>query len=152
MHAAVLDAAVDAHVVIMAAAVADYAPAHVAEQKIAKSDAPMTVTLERTPDILSELGRQTDRDTRILVGFAAETSDVVVKARSKRLRKHADLIVANDVSAEGVGFEVDTNAVTIVGGDGEETVSLRSKAHVADAVLDSVERIIKRQTSGTARV
>jgi phosphopantothenoylcysteine decarboxylase/phosphopantothenate--cysteine ligase len=144
MHKAVLDRAAQADVVIMAAAVADYAPAERAAQKVHKTDESMTLVLRRTPDILADLGRMRSAGVRgpVLVGFAAETDDVVARASAKRERKHADLIVANDVSRTDAGFEVDTNAVTIVGPDGAETLPLMSKARVASAILDRVEKLL----------
>lgn len=145
MHAAVLDAARDADLVIMAAAVADYAPAQVADGKIAKGDAPLTLTLERTPDILADLGsRRAAEDGRgpVLVGFAAEAGDVARKARDKRIRKQVDLVVANDISLPDRGFDVETNAVTLIDADGEAAVPLASKARIADAILDRVERAL----------
>jgi len=83
----------------------------------------------------------------VLVGFAAETGDLLRKAREKRARKHVDLIVANDVTMPGAGFEVDTNAVTIIGADQEQTLPLQSKARVAEAILDRVERLLKTRTA-----
>lgn len=148
MHRAMLEASAQADVIVMAAAVADYAPTQVASDKIAKSDAPLTVTLERTPDILTDLGGRPGREQQVLVGFAAETSDVLAKARAKRVRKQVDFIVANDVSAEGVGFEVETNAVTIVGADGDRVVSLRSKGDVAEAILDAVGPLVAARCAG----
>jgi phosphopantothenoylcysteine decarboxylase/phosphopantothenate--cysteine ligase len=151
MHAAVMRAAERADVVIMAAAVADYTPAQPSHGKIAKTDAPMTLTLERTRDILAELGSRRGGASPVLVGFAAETDNVLAKARDKRARKKADLIVANDVSQEGVGFDGDTNAVTIIGEDGEQPVALRSKAEVAALILDRVEQVLARRASAPAR-
>ena len=143
MHAAVMRASERADVVVMAAAVADYAPAEAAGGKIAKSDGPMTLTLERTRDILADLGaRRGSGASPILVGFAAETSDAIARARAKRERKQVDLVVANDVSQPGVGFEGDTNAVTIVGPDGDDAIPLQSKARVAGHILDRVERLL----------
>ncbi|HTM02596.1 MAG TPA: bifunctional phosphopantothenoylcysteine decarboxylase/phosphopantothenate--cysteine ligase CoaBC [Vicinamibacterales bacterium] len=145
MHAAVVAEAASADVVIMAAAVADYTPADTAGQKIAKGDAPMTLTLRRTPDILAELGDMRSRlgtATPLLVGFAAETHDVVARAQDKRRRKKLDLIVANDVSRSDRGFEAATNAVTIIGPDDEAEVPLQSKSGVAAAILDRVERLL----------
>lgn len=149
MHAAVLRSAEHADVVIMAAAVADYTPVAAAPEKISKSDQPLTLTLERTPDILADLGKMSSRRTTplVLVGFAAETRDVLAKAREKRVRKHVDLIVANDVSAAGAGFDVDTNAVTIIGADREETLPLQSKTRVADAILDRIEQLLNARTT-----
>ena len=154
MHAAVMRLAPAADVVVMAAAVADYAPAAPATGKIAKTDAPLTLTLERTRDILADLGalplrRESGRP--LLVGFAAETGNAVAKAREKRVRKQVDLIVANDVTQEGVGFDVPTNAVTIVAEDGEQVVPLTSKERVAGIILDRIEQHVGR-TQGTSRV
>ena len=145
MRDVVLRAAEHADAVIMAAAVADYTPVAPAEEKIAKTDAPLTLTLQRTPDILADLGRVSARRPTplVLVGFAAETGDLLRKAREKRARKHVDLIVANDVTTPGAGFEVETNAVTIIGADQEQTLPLQSKARVAEAILDRVEQLLK---------
>ncbi len=153
MHAAVMRAAEHADVVIMAAAVADYSPVESAAEKIAKSSEPLTLTLQRTPDILADLGRASARrgTPLVLVGFAAETGDLLTKAREKRARKNVDLMVANDVTAPGAGFDVDTNAVTIIGADGEEALPVQSKARVADAILDRVEQLLKARSTASAR-
>ncbi len=153
MHEAVMTRAADAAVVIMAAAVADYTPIARAPQKLAKGDEPLTLMLKRTPDILADLGARREADQRgpLLVGFAAETEDVVSRAAAKRERKHADLIVANDVSRSDAGFEADTNEVTIVGEDGAEAVPLQSKARVAAAILDRVEKLLTRRTTHAYR-
>jgi phosphopantothenoylcysteine decarboxylase/phosphopantothenate--cysteine ligase len=150
MHAAVMAEAAAAEVVIMAAAVADYTPAAPADQKIAKHDGPLTLTLHRTPDILAELGDLRSRlggARPLLVGFAAETEAVGEKAREKRARKKVDLMVANDVSRSDRGFDAETNAVTIIAADGETDVPLQSKAAVAAAILDRVEALFERQES-----
>jgi phosphopantothenoylcysteine decarboxylase / phosphopantothenate---cysteine ligase len=146
MYEAVMRVVHDADVVVMAAAVADYTPAARASDKIAKSDGPMTITLQRTKDILAELGaiREQRKSTHpVLVGFAAETSDVLQRAQEKRNRKHVDLIVANDVSRTDAGFEAETNAVTIVGEDGKQEYALQSKDTVAAVVLDRVEALLR---------
>ncbi len=115
MRDAVVPRAAQADVVIMAAAVADYAPSGAAPGKIHKESDTLTLTLVRTPDILAELGRQrAGSDRPLLVGFAAETDDVVAGARRKQREKGIDLVVANDVSRTDVGFEVDANEVTLV--------------------------------------
>jgi phosphopantothenoylcysteine decarboxylase/phosphopantothenate--cysteine ligase len=148
MRQAVTARAATADVVIMAAAVADYAPSGAAPQKIHKDQDSLTLTLVRTPDILGELGtRRAGGDRPILVGFAAETDDVVAQARRKRREKGVDLIVANDVSRTDAGFEVDTNEVTIVSADGEEVIPLQSKAGIANHVLDRVEAILRTRAS-----
>ncbi len=82
----------------------------------------------------------------MLVGFAAETQDVVTRATEKREKKHADLIVANDVARTDAGFDVDSNAVTIVGAEGVESLPLQSKARVAAEILDRVERLLSART------
>ncbi|PYR67481.1 MAG: bifunctional phosphopantothenoylcysteine decarboxylase/phosphopantothenate--cysteine ligase CoaBC [Acidobacteria bacterium] len=153
MHAAVMRAAEHADVVIMAAAVADYAPVNPASDKIAKSHEPLTLTLQRTPDILADLGQASARRATpvVLVGFAAETSDLLAKARDKRARKNVDLIVANDITAPGAGFDVETNAVTIIGADREETLPVQSKTRVAEAILDRIEQLLESRAAATAR-
>jgi phosphopantothenoylcysteine decarboxylase/phosphopantothenate--cysteine ligase len=154
MHAAVMSEAANADVVIMAAAVADYTPADPVAAKIAKADAPLTLTLRRTPDILADLGALRARqagDRPVLVGFAAETDHVIAKARDKRARKQIDLIVANDVSQPDRGFDVATNAVTIIDDGGEQHVPIQSKDGVAAIILDRVEQILRARASAAAR-
>jgi phosphopantothenoylcysteine decarboxylase/phosphopantothenate--cysteine ligase len=158
MHESVMQLAADADVVIMAAAVADYTPAHRERGKMTKGDGPLTLTLQRTRDILADLGsmRLAMSESKgslrpVLVGFAAETHDVVARAREKRTRKHVDLIVANDVSLPDRGFDSETNAVTIVAADGETQVPLQSKDRVAAIVLDRVEALLERGTRATSR-
>ena len=144
MHAAVVARAATMDVAVLAAAVADYAPVARAPQKVPKGDETVTLVLTKTPDILADLGarRLSSGEGPLLVGFAAETQDVVARAQAKRLGKHADLIVANDVSRADAGFDVETNAVTIVGPDAAEPLLLQSKARVAAAILDRVERLL----------
>ncbi|MGA3148784.1 MAG: bifunctional phosphopantothenoylcysteine decarboxylase/phosphopantothenate synthase [Acidimicrobiales bacterium] len=142
MEAAMLRHAGPADVVVMAAAVADFRPKLAAGSKLHKSDGVPELILEPTPDILSELGRRR-REGQVLVGFAAETDQVAERAVGKLVAKGVDLMVANDVSAEGAGFDHDTNEVTIFGADGSvDTVSLRTKASVADAILDRVSALL----------
>jgi len=102
-------------------------------------------------DLLGDLGRRrlTSGHGPVLVGFAAETDDLVKRATAKLEQKHADLIVANDVSRSDAGFDVDTNAVTIVGGGGAETLPLQSKSRVAAEVLDRVERLLLPDPHGS---
>jgi phosphopantothenoylcysteine decarboxylase/phosphopantothenate--cysteine ligase len=124
-------------VVVMAAAVADFRPVSAAGQKIKKDDGIPEIVLEPTTDILAALGAR-KRPGQTIVGFAAETNDVERNARVKLTRKRADLIVANDVSAPGAGFEHDTNAVVIVSHTSSTTVALSDKREVARAVVDAV--------------
>ena len=149
MHEAVLLRADTMDVVIMAAAVADYAPADPALQKISKDRESLTLVLHRTPDILGDLGsRRLARGSGpVLVGFAAETEDVVRRAGAKRDKKHIDLIVANDVSRDDAGFDVDVNEVTIIGPEGADHLPLQSKAKVAAAVLDRIEKLLTSRSS-----
>src|SRR5215831_12390900 len=130
MHQAVMSRAGSVDVAIMAAAVADYTPAQRNPQKVPKGGESMTLVLVKTPDILGDLGyrRLASGKGPLLVGFAAETENVVTRAIEKRERKHADVIVANDVSRTDAGFDVETNAVTIVGPAGAETLPLQTKA------------------------
>jgi phosphopantothenoylcysteine decarboxylase/phosphopantothenate--cysteine ligase len=138
MEAAVLEAAESADVVVMAAAVADFRMKAPADSKLSKSDGVPELVLEPTPDILAELGRRR-RPGQVLVGFAAETHDVMARATAKLRAKNLDFMVANDVSAPDVGFDHDTNAVTIMSVDGtSRAIPLASKLEVAHAILDSV--------------
>ena len=144
MHDAVLAKLEAATVVIKAAAVADYRPKHVAGRKLKKDETVPAVTLESTPDILAEVGKRKGR--RILVGFAAETEDLVANARKKLQRKNLDLMVANDVSQPGAGFDSDTNLVKILDArGGVEELPLQTKRWVADRVLDRVVGLLKQR-------
>lgn len=138
MQAAIESRADALDVVVMAAAVADFRPVAPATGKLKKESGAPTIVLEPTPDILAGLGAR-KRPGQLLVGFAAETDDLLANAAAKVARKHLDLIVANDVSAPGVGFGHDTNAVTILGPSGVlSTLALTEKHAVAEAVLDRV--------------
>jgi len=144
MHEAVVSRAGDMHVVVMAAAVADYAPVNPAGQKVQKRGDELTLVMRKTPDILGELGLRRLSSGRgpVLVGFAAETENVLAHAVQKREQKHADIIVANDVSRSDAGFDVEQNAVTIIGADGVAELPLQSKARVAAEILNRVERLL----------
>lgn len=141
MQAAIVPVAADHDAVIMAAAVADFRPAHPADRKIKKGDSAPTIELAPTHDFLVDLGAAKP-DGQVLVGFAAETDDVLANARGKLARKRLDLIVANDVAAPGAGFEHDTNEVVILRADGTQRhVPMADKRVVADAVLDEVRAV-----------
>jgi phosphopantothenoylcysteine decarboxylase/phosphopantothenate--cysteine ligase len=138
MERALGQACPGADVVIMAAAVADFRPKVAALSKLSKEDGLPELVLEPTPDILAGLAARREPG-QVLVGFAAETHDVQERGRRKLARKGVDLLVVNDVSAPGAGFDHDTNAVSILGAEGGSTeVALTSKNAVAHAVLDSV--------------
>ena len=148
MRDAVVPRAAQADVVIMAAAVADYTPSDAAPRKIHKDSDTLTLTLVRTPDILAELGRQRAGKGRpMLVGFAAETDDVVAGARRKQREKGIDLVVANDVSRTDIGFEVDANEVTLVTPSGEETLPRQIKSAIALQIVQRIETLL---LAGTA--
>lgn len=138
MFDAVMDAFDSVDVVIKAAAVADYRPKICAEQKIKKNDSEFTVVLEKNPDILFHLG-QNKKEGQILVGFAAETNDLIKHAKQKIEKKNLDMIVANDVTAKGAGFNVDTNIVKLLYPSGAiEECQQMTKREVADIILNKV--------------
>jgi phosphopantothenoylcysteine decarboxylase/phosphopantothenate--cysteine ligase len=141
MEAALQRLAASADVVVMAAAVADFRPVHAAEGKLKKDQGIPQIVLEPTPDILAGLGAA-KFPGQVLVGFAAETADLVANAAAKLERKHLDLVVANDVGAPGVGFQHDTNAVTLLRADGScRVVELADKRSIARAVVDTLVEI-----------
>lgn len=145
MRDAVMARAAGQDVIVMAAAVADYMP-DAAPEKIAKERDSLTLVLRRTPDILEGLGRERAEGRlpgTLLVGFAAETRDVVARARDKRRRKRVDLVVANDVSRTDAGFEVDANAVVLVAEDGEQELALAPKTEIARGIVDRIERLLE---------
>ncbi len=137
--------AVEAHVepatiVVAAAAVSDFRPAETSPSKMKKDSGPVRLDLVRTPDILQGLGAA--KGTRVLVGFAAESEDLVANARQKLESKNLDLVVANDVTAEGAGFGGDTNAVVLLKRDGSRVdVPVASKREVAERILDEVRAL-----------
>jgi phosphopantothenoylcysteine decarboxylase/phosphopantothenate--cysteine ligase len=159
MRDAVLEAMVDlaADALVMAAAVADFRPAHVVDTKLTR-DSPLTLELEPTEDILAEVGRRVaSLDPRpFIVGFAAETGSLD-RIADKLRRKGADLLIANDVTEPGSGFGTDTNRVVLLAPDGtRDELPLLTKREVADRILDRVaaaldERDARAHTAGTAR-
>ena len=146
MHAVVMDAATAADAVIMAAAVADFAPRGGGRASKIEKGGGLALDLERTPDILAELGAGRRGGRPVLVGFAAQTGDPVAAAREKCVNKHVDLIVANDVTAPGSGFDVPTNQVTLVTASAVDPLPLLPKAEVAARVLDRVETLLQAAT------
>ncbi|MBR4540092.1 MAG: bifunctional phosphopantothenoylcysteine decarboxylase/phosphopantothenate--cysteine ligase CoaBC [Clostridia bacterium] len=131
----------EADAVIQAAAPADFTPVVVADQKIKKQgDGDLTLTLRQTPDVAAQVGKM-KRPGQTLVGFAAETNDVLQNAEGKLTKKNLDMIVANDVTAPGAGFDVDTNIVTFVTHDGKETLPCLPKKQVAEELLDRVMKL-----------
>jgi phosphopantothenoylcysteine decarboxylase / phosphopantothenate---cysteine ligase len=150
-----LDNAVkDADVVVMTAAVADYRPAKVADQKLKRRaiGQKMTIELVANPDLLAALGAKRKGKTPLLVGFAAETHDVIANAKAKLASKKCDLVVANDVAEPGSGFAVDTNHVQLVDASGVTDVPPGPKAEVAHRILDKIVSLRSgSQAPGTSR-
>jgi phosphopantothenoylcysteine decarboxylase/phosphopantothenate--cysteine ligase len=148
LHDAILHAAQAADALVMAAAVADYRPATVSEQKIKKqlqADETLTVPLTRNPDILLAVYEQRQHINlpRVVVGFAAESENLLANAQSKLERKGLDMLVANDITAPDAGFNVDTNRVTLLYRDGYTVpLDLTSKANVAETVVAEVARLL----------
>ena len=145
LEAALTHAAASADAIIMAAAVADYRPAKPAAHKLKRGQLGATteLALVANPDLLAGLGtRRGAKPTPLLIGFAAETRDVVANAQAKLAAKRCDLIVANDVSEPGAGFAVDTNRVTLVGHDGVTELPAGSKAEVAHRILDRLAAML----------
>jgi len=142
MRQAVLEQRATCDVILKAAAVLDYKPRQTSAHKIKKLEEIQTLELVRNPDILAELGCSKQDRRCLLVGFAAETQDLLANASEKLRQKNIDMIVANDVSREDAGFEVDTNAVRLIYRDGHvEELPLMTKQEVADHILDRVKRL-----------
>ena len=146
MRGAVMDEIKGATVFIAAAAVSDYRPAERADSKIKKSGESLTLMLEPTPDILAEVSK-VKRDGLLVIGFAAETDNVLANARSKLERKRLDAIVSNDVSRDGAGFDTGTNIITIITRACDEPIELplMSKRDAADHIIDEVVRLRGRR-------
>lgn len=143
MYNAVLENLDDNQVVIKSAAVADYKPKNYSNKKIKKSDDDLSIELERNKDIAYEIGKI--KKDKILVGFAAETNDLIENAKGKIKKKNLDFIVANDLTKKGAGFGVDTNIVKIIDKDGNITEYPKmKKEEVADVILDNVNKLLQR--------
>ncbi len=144
MRRAVNERAAETNIVIMAAAVADYRAATTSAMKIKRGSEHLTLELEPTPDILAELSRS--KGNRLVIGFAAETDRLAENARAKLARKGADMMVANDVTQEGAGFDTDTNIVTLFLRDGREIALPKlSKLEVAHRILDAALELQRRR-------
>ncbi|MBT2691392.1 bifunctional phosphopantothenoylcysteine decarboxylase/phosphopantothenate--cysteine ligase CoaBC [Bacillus sp. ISL-55] len=146
MYQAALEHFAEVDVLIGTAAVADYRPKYIYEEKMKKKEGDQALELERTKDILFELGQR--KKDQVIVGFAAETNDVENHAKGKLAKKHADMIVANNVKQEGAGFGADTNIVTIYKKDGANiALPLMPKADVARNILTEVVQLLKKDES-----
>jgi phosphopantothenoylcysteine decarboxylase/phosphopantothenate--cysteine ligase len=149
MRQAVLDHFAAADVVIKTAAVADFRPSLVAQDKVKKDVAELNIPLERNPDILAELGQH--KGARILVGFAAETRDLLDNARQKVQGKNLDFIVANDISDPSIGFASDDNRVHILDAAGKiEELPTMAKQHLAGTILDRVQNLLSLRHGGVS--
>jgi len=148
MRRAVLDHFDECSVVIKAAAVSDYRPKISSQRKLKKSETPTSLELERTVDILKEVGKR--KGDRILIGFAAETENLISNAKEKLKEKNLDLIVVNDVSKAGAGFGVDTNQVKILFPSGEvKDLPLMSKEEVSEIILNEIAHLLKQRDKGS---
>ncbi len=139
MYDAVTEAAADADIVVKAAAVADYRPSNVADEKIKKKDGDMSIQLERTDDIIGTLGAN-KRDGLYLCGFSMETENMLENSEAKLKKKNLDMIVANNVKVDGAGFGTDTNVVTLITREGIEELPIMSKKEVAEEIFSHILR------------
>lgn len=128
-------------IIIKAAAVADYRPSNVSEEKMKKKDGDMSIPLERTTDILKYLGEH-KKDNQFLCGFSMETENMLANSREKLKKKNLDMIAANNLKVEGAGFQTDTNVITLITNSEEIELPLMSKEDVAGAILDKIMEII----------
>ena len=145
LYQAMMVHAPQADIVIQAAAPADFTPDTVAEQKIKKQgDGMLTLSFRQTPDVAAAVGKN-KRPGQVLIGFAAETNDVMKNAGAKLKKKNLDMIVANDVTAPGAGFDVDTNIVTFVTAEKKETLPCLPKTQVADELLDRALKLMQKR-------
>jgi len=127
--------------------VADFRPQFVSQEKVKKDAAELSIPLERNPDILAELGQR--KGQRVLVGFAAETQDLLANAAQKVRQKQLDFIVANDISDPDIGFASDENRVHILDAAGQiEELPTMAKVHIADHILDRVQTVLTQRTGG----
>ena len=136
MYQAVMEDADDADILILAAAVADYRPKTVADNKMHKKDGDLSIELERTRDILASLGKK-KKPGQVLIGFTMETEELIERARAKMKKKNCDYMIANNLKTPGAGFRGDTNVVTIISADGrdENALGLLSKEETAEEIL-----------------
>ena len=145
MHKAVLQHYKSARVIIKAAAVADYRPKIVANEKIKKEGKTLFIELERNPDIIAEIGKK--KGNRILVGFAMETQNLLTNARGKLVKKNMDMIVANNLRQEGAGFRTDTNIITVIDRAGKtESLEKMTKIDAAGVILNRIKKLISEKS------
>lgn len=138
MYEAVMAEREDADIIVMTAAVADYRPAVVSDQKVKKKDGDLSIPLTRTQDILGTVG-PAKRDGQFVCGFSMETQNMLENSRAKIVKKNLDMIVANNLKVAGAGFGTDTNVITIITPDSEKEFPLMSKQEAADRILDEIK-------------
>lgn len=138
MYEAVMAEREDADIIVMTAAVADYRPAVVSDQKVKKKDGDLSIPLTRTQDILGTVG-PAKRDGQFVCGFSMETQNMLENSRAKIVKKNLDMIVANNLKVVGAGFGTDTNVITIITPDSEKEFPLMSKHEAADRILDEIK-------------
>jgi phosphopantothenoylcysteine decarboxylase/phosphopantothenate--cysteine ligase len=147
MHKAVMENYKKATIIIKAAAVADYRPKEFSKDKIKKTEKILSLNMEKNPDIIEEIGK--NKGSRILVGFAMETKNLLANAREKLNKKNMDLIVANDLRQDGAGFQTDTNVIAIIDNKGKtESLSRMSKTEAAEEILNRVKSLVKKKDDG----
>lgn len=144
MYQEVTAAAETADIVVMAAAVADYTPATVADQKIKKKDGDMSIPLKRTKDILLSLGER-KKPGQVICGFSMETEKLLENSAAKLAKKNADMICANSLTQEGAGYQVDTNILTLITREGNEQLPLMSKLEASHRILDRIGQLLKEK-------
>ena len=137
MYEAVTSVSNEQDIIVKAAAVADYRPARISEEKVKKSDGQMSIELERTDDILKFLGEH-KRAGQFLCGFSMETQNVIDNSRAKLAKKNLDMIVANNLKVAGAGFGTDTNVITLIAKDFEKELPLMSKKEAAGCILNAI--------------
>ena len=143
MYQAVMECAKEQDIIVKAAAVADYTPAHTADEKIKKSEGELSLALEKTTDILAELGK--NKCNTVLCGFSMETEHMLENSRAKRKKKNLDMIAANNLKQQGAGFAGDTNVLTLITEDWEKELALMSKDEAAKCLLDELLKIKKNK-------
>ena len=146
MYREVIGRAPQMDVIIKAAAVADYRPSQIAEDKIKKSEAPGQIQLERTKDILAELGKQKSEGKihSFLCGFSMETQNLEENSRAKLERKHLDMVAANNLKIEGAGFGTDTNVITLITKDKTIHLERMGKDEASHKILDEIKAVLQR--------
>jgi phosphopantothenoylcysteine decarboxylase/phosphopantothenate--cysteine ligase len=140
MYDAVIEEEADADIIIMTAAVADYRPSTVSDEKIKKKDGDLSIPLTRTKDILATVGAS--KSHQFLCGFSMETEHMLENSRAKIAKKNLDMIVANNLKVNGAGFGTDTNVITIITPDSEQELPIMSKKEAADCILDEIMKRI----------